>query len=229
VLGSHRHASGRGLDPQTAGYAVLIREAFAPEWWSATQLTHDGYTQMEANFSLFWGLAVMLYESTLVSNDSPYDRFARGDATALSPAAKEGLQTFMDHCSMCHSGPEFAGATVRELRSGSSPNWSNSWPWLRASLSTTRASIISGPDERLKISPSGPSTAFGPLSYSRQEQLGHDPDPNSHLSPSERIAVMGAFKTPTLRNVELTGPYMHNGGMKSLTEVVQFYTRRSRL
>jgi hypothetical protein len=36
---------------------------------------------------------------------------------------------------------------------------------------------------------------------------------------------MGAFKTPTLRNVELTGPYMHNGGMKSLTEVVQFYTR----
>jgi hypothetical protein len=39
------------------------------------------------------------------------------------------------------------------------------------------------------------------------------------------VAVDGAFKAPTLRNVELTGPYMHNGSMKNLTEVVQFYTR----
>lgn len=39
------------------------------------------------------------------------------------------------------------------------------------------------------------------------------------------MAVTGAFKIPTLRNVELTGPYMHNGGMKSLEEVVEFYNR----
>jgi hypothetical protein len=39
------------------------------------------------------------------------------------------------------------------------------------------------------------------------------------------VAVDGAFKSSTLRNIELTGPYMHNGGMKSLEEVVQFYTR----
>jgi hypothetical protein len=38
-------------------------------------------------------------------------------------------------------------------------------------------------------------------------------------------AVNGAFKTPTLRNAELIGPYMHNGGMKSLREVVDFYNR----
>ncbi len=42
-----------------------------------------------------------------------------------------------------------------------------------------------------------------------------------------RVAVDGAFKTPTLRNVELTGPYMHHGGMKSLEVVVQFYARGS--
>jgi cytochrome c peroxidase len=39
------------------------------------------------------------------------------------------------------------------------------------------------------------------------------------------VAVGGAFKIPSLRNVELTGPYMHNGGMKSLEEVVEFYNR----
>jgi len=40
-----------------------------------------------------------------------------------------------------------------------------------------------------------------------------------------RVAVDGAFKVPTLRNVELTGPYFHNGGYKSLEEVVDFYNR----
>jgi hypothetical protein len=38
-------------------------------------------------------------------------------------------------------------------------------------------------------------------------------------------AIHGAFKVPSLRNVELTGPYMHNGGMKTLEEVVDFYNR----
>jgi hypothetical protein len=40
-----------------------------------------------------------------------------------------------------------------------------------------------------------------------------------------RQAVNGAFKTPGLRNVELTGPYMHDGGMATLMQVVDFYTR----
>ena len=35
----------------------------------------------------------------------------------------------------------------------------------------------------------------------------------------------GSFKIPTLRNVELTGPYMHNGGMATLEQVIEFYTR----
>ena len=41
----------------------------------------------------------------------------------------------------------------------------------------------------------------------------------------QRLAVRGAFKVPTLRNVELTGPYMHNGGMATLEQVVEFYNR----
>ena len=41
----------------------------------------------------------------------------------------------------------------------------------------------------------------------------------------KRVAVDGAFKTPGLRNVELTGPYFHNGGMATLRQVVQFFNR----
>ena len=58
------------------------------------------------------------------------------------------------------------------------------------------------------------------------------PDPKivieeGNLAPKKRLgaAVRGAFKIPSLRNVELTGPYMHNGSMKSLEEVIDFYDR----
>jgi cytochrome c peroxidase len=45
------------------------------------------------------------------------------------------------------------------------------------------------------------------------------------LQPTERAVVMGCFKTPTIRNVELTAPYFHNGGELTLGQVVDFYNR----
>lgn len=45
------------------------------------------------------------------------------------------------------------------------------------------------------------------------------------LPAFQRVAVDGAFKTPGLRNVELTGPYFHNGGVATLRQVVQFFNR----
>src|SRR5262249_5041469 len=45
------------------------------------------------------------------------------------------------------------------------------------------------------------------------------------VQPNERVAVDGAFKTPGLRNVELTAPYFHNGGSLTLMDVVEFYNR----
>ncbi|AYH44100.1 cytochrome c peroxidase [Azoarcus sp. DN11] len=45
------------------------------------------------------------------------------------------------------------------------------------------------------------------------------------LGPDERVAVMGAHKVPSLRNVELTAPYFHNGGQATLHQVVEFYNR----
>ncbi|MFM8477062.1 MAG: cytochrome-c peroxidase [Planctomycetaceae bacterium] len=230
VLGVYRDASGRGLRAVDANYAALIRAAFLPAWWSATQPTPDGYTQMEANFSLFWGLSIMLYESTLVSNESPYDRFARGDATALSPRAKIGLGIALKQggCVGCHAGPEFAGATISALRTGPQPGLIEAMPVGRgiAVYDIGFYNIGVRPTyEDLGIGAAHPQ--LGPLSYSRQELAGKNPDPWTAITLTQRVAVDGAFKAPSLRNVELTGPYMHHGGMKSLEEVVQFYARGS--
>ncbi|MCA9114356.1 MAG: hypothetical protein KDA79_04670, partial [Planctomycetaceae bacterium] len=76
----------------------------------------------------------------------------------------------------------------------------------------------------------GRHPTLGPWSLARRVQEGQDPDLNGQklsIGPNDRLAVDGAFKTPGLRNVELTGPFMHNGGMRTLTEVVQFYARRA--
>lgn len=79
VLGALADRRGKGLKTT---YAALIQQAFKPQWWSGTDpiaiSTPTGtrtYSQMEANFSLYWGLSVMLYMGTLVSDHTPMDQY----------------------------------------------------------------------------------------------------------------------------------------------------------
>jgi len=218
-------------------YADLIRRAFPPAYWRSEEITPTGHTQMEANFSLFWGLSIMLYESTLVSDDSPFDRYMKGDQKALSSRAKEGLDIFTNQgkCIACHSGPEFTGAAVSQLRGVlADPDE----PMIELMPMQHGANAFyDGGFYNIGVRPTtedlgvgGRHPTLGPWALARRVQEGQWPDLNGRsitITPSDRLAVDGAFKTPTLRNVELTGPYMHNGGMKSLTEVVQFYARRA--
>src|SRR4028119_2467332 len=77
----------------------------------------------------------------------------------------------------------------------------------------------------------GGKDPFGnPLSESRLAAQGRfesllNATPNIAVDPNERITADGAFKTPGLRNIELTGPYFHNGGQLTLRQVVDFYNR----
>ncbi|HVP76688.1 MAG TPA: hypothetical protein VMV04_02230 [Thermodesulfobacteriota bacterium] len=83
-FGDLRSPLGRGLKFQYV-YAELIKKAFADKYWKSLgryQITNDGklksapltgYTQMEQNFSMFWGISIMLYEATLVSDQSEFD------------------------------------------------------------------------------------------------------------------------------------------------------------
>lgn len=75
VLGPLADPNGKGL---ATSYDALVRKAFQPQWWDSARLVVVGgrtYTLLQANFSLFWGLSIMLYEATLVSDNSPMDRY----------------------------------------------------------------------------------------------------------------------------------------------------------
>lgn len=166
-------------------YADLVRQAFLPQYWSAQQpITLDGnqYSHMEANFPLFFGLAVQLYETTLVSDQTPFDLFLGGDADALTPQQRDGFEVFTGEgrCSQCHRG-----TLLTEATSGSRGGFSGFF--------------------NIGVRPT-------------QEDLGAGPI-------AEDTGLNGAFKTPGLRNVELTGPYFHNGGKATLRQVVDFYNR----
>lgn len=105
-------------------YKNLITQAFNPKYWSYTRIGQFGgpagqtpYDQMEANFAMFFGLAIQMYESTLVSDQAPID-VSRRDADLrpidLSPAALRGFDTFtLNHCNLCHAGPALTTAAIQ--------------------------------------------------------------------------------------------------------------------
>lgn len=113
--------------------------------------------------------ALAAFQRTLISNNSPFDRYAAGDFNALTAQQRRGLGLFRSgatRCFECHSAPTFASDTFR---------------------------IIGVPSD----------------------------DPGRAAVVDD--GVSGAFKVPTLRNIALTAPYMHNGSMATLEEVVEFY------
>lgn len=246
VLGTMAIAGGRGL---TVSYADLIRAAFVDSWWNSTEQV-DGslspvsattpadqrYSLMEANFSMFWGLAIAAYEATLVSDDSPYDRFREGNATALTKQQQVGMRVFMGfdggNCLVCHFGPEFTSATVNNLINGPAA----AGVMERMVMPDRGVAVYDAGFYNLGVRPTqedigvGARTPFGtPLSYTLQEQAKPGSVQNNLLNPpmmpGERFSVNGAFKTPSLRNIDLTGPYMHNGSESRLLDVVRFYER----
>jgi cytochrome c peroxidase len=251
VLGAYANASGDGL---TVTYRALVQQAFQPKWWqNTTHRVHcdaDGrncqpptvsanpndFTQEEFNFSLFWGLAVQMYQATLRADDTPFDRYANGDSSALTAQQKTGLDIFAGQgkCINCHGGAEFTNASFRSVVNKKIE---------RMVMGDGGVAVYDNGFYNIGVRPTLDDLGVGgredpplpgrPLSFSRFFQQtgqtpfvdGDDDAPDGPLLPSERVAVDGAFKTPGLRNVELTAPYFHNGGQLTLRQVVDFYNR----
>ncbi|HJS85450.1 MAG TPA: cytochrome c peroxidase, partial [Acetobacteraceae bacterium] len=103
---------------------VTARAANAP-----AALKPNEYSQMMWNFSLFFGLAVQAYEATLVSDDTPFDRYEgaptkgiKADPNALNESERHGLSIFMDddpnlgaHCNACHAAPVMTNHTIADI------------------------------------------------------------------------------------------------------------------
>jgi cytochrome c peroxidase len=243
--------SGTGL---AVSYAELVTRAFRPEFTSSPQpvvLAGQQFQQMEANFSLFFGLSVQLYEATLVSDDTPVDQFLEGKTAALTAQQQEGFAVFngQGECVACHAGTEFTNASVTNVENQRLE---------RMHMSDGNIAVYDNGFYNIGVRPTGDDVGVGgndpfghPLSETgfcqqqlRRLQAGQiqpqqvdnictapveaRPDENipaAVLTANERIAVNGNFKTPGLRNVELTGPYFHNGGKATLRQVVDFYNR----
>lgn len=252
-LSALRDSSGKGLNTT---YAAMIQAAFQPEFWNSPT-TINGYGQMENNFSLFFGLALMKYQSTLVADQTPFDRFLSGDVTAMSESAQRGFNVFQSGgaaCLNCHIGPELTGASVSFARQPGEAGLIELMAMGNNQLANYDIGFynigVTPTNDDLGRGGNGPFTMTNgqpmPLSFTGQHfagaaNLGFTPiaqpgcindflaEPPTICPPANdavtRQAVNGAFKTPGLRNVELTGPYMHDGGMITLMQVVDFYTR----
>ena len=124
---------GLGSKQNPVLYADLIEAAFADRLWDSNatiNITGTDYSIKEANFALFWGLAIQAYETTLVSDNTPFDQFQEGDENALTALEQEGLHLFFTNdpekrgnCSSCHQGPTFSTAAFpfAEAESGEFP------------------------------------------------------------------------------------------------------------
>ncbi|MDP8965831.1 MAG: cytochrome C peroxidase [Cyanobacteriota bacterium] len=248
VLGSDSRSPELGL--KTATYEKLIEKAFKDDWWKSNRvirinadgsrtvlnkpdrdLTTEEYTLMEYNFSLFFGLAVQMYESTLVSDNTPFDQFREGNTNALTAQQQQGLNIFLNSgCIFCHTGPEFTAASVsnvqkngRLTRSPAPGNPIQDTGFFNIGVTPALEDPSVGADDSVKPVSRSLSEALLAKQGKFQEVFGEAP--NIAISANDTVSADGLFKSPTLRNVELTAPYMHDGGMLTLRQVVDFYFR----
>jgi hypothetical protein len=226
----------------------MIRAAIQDKWWSGTNkftVNADGrvvasangeYSHMEGNFSLIFGLAVMMYEATLVSDQTPYDRYLAGDTTALSASAVRGITALQTQgCTNCHTGATLTNAATPVLAIDAALQGLLVFTEVMPMADTLPSAYDIG-YYNIGVRPTaedigiGANDPFGnPLSFSRGVQIGTILDPNrpagQEITATTRLAINGAFKTPGLRNVALTGPYMHTGGYATLSQVINNYHR----
>jgi cytochrome c peroxidase len=152
-----------------------------------------------ANF----GKAIAAYERKLVSRNSAFDRSLAGDAGALSSAAVRGAKLFIGRasCNECHRGPTF---TDYQFHNIGTPQVGPHVPEIDPGRAGGIAKVLGDPFNRA-----------GQFSDHREDEHFRS------LTASE--ADLGAFKTPGLRSVSRTAPYMHNGVYATLWDVLQHY------
>lgn len=144
--------------------------------------------------------ALASFQRTIVSKNSPLDRHLKGDPNALSEKAKNGLAIFLGKgkCIECHGGVNLSDDKFYALHVPENPEQANN-----PRVNITRRFVA-------KV-----STNF-------REYLTLKEDLGRFLVTGDR-KDWKAFKTPTLREIGRTAPYMHNGVFGTLEEVVEFF------
>jgi len=138
--------------------------------------------------------ALAAFERTLISGDSPYDRYRYGrDESAISDSAKRGEDLFVHaplSCSRCHGGFTFGGETIYQTTDGGHG-----------------IEFVSNGLYNLPGKYSYPADNLGLYEFTHQ------------------AGDVGKFRPPSLRNVAVRGPYMHDGSLRTLDDVLDHYAR----
>jgi len=152
--------------------------------------------------------ALASFQRTLVAADSPFDRWRYGgDAKALEPTAQRGFALFQRlQCVQCHRVGERHALFTDGL-------FHNTGVQYRSQVRRTRDLVVRLlPDQTARLTP---------------EELrrigGEDAPDRGRQEVTGRGADLRAFRTPSLRNVALTAPYMHDGSLATLEEVLEHY------
>ena len=162
------------------------------------------------------GKALAAFQETLVSGRTPFDDFrdavARDDAAGMAaypPAALRGLKIFVGrgNCSACHAGPAFTNGEFHDT----------GVPFFVAG-----GGVDAGRHRGIARLRENSFNLLGPHSDDRTGQAAVK---TRHVRAEHRN--FGEFKTPSLRNVALTAPYMHNGSLPTLEAVVKHYSELS--
>jgi len=133
--------------------------------------------------------AIAMYLRTLISYNSRFDKYMRGEKDKMTKDEIKGFNLFMGKaaCGTCHYAPLF---------NGSKP----------PTYYYQESEVLGVPASTDTVHPQLDADS-GRMIFLKKDFLVH------------------AFKTPTLRNIALTAPYMHNGVYKTLEEVIDFYNR----
>ena len=148
--------------------------------------------------------AIASYERTLISGNSSFDQYYFGrDKSQLSPSAARGLRVFRrkGNCANCHE-ISWDNALFMDNR--------------YYNIGVESQQLIPIMDIFVTALKQGASPEPIALTDAQKSALGR-------FQVTGVISDVGKFKTPTLRNIALTAPYMHDGSVKTLTEVVEYY------
>jgi len=158
--------------------------------------------------------ALAAFQETIVTARTPFDDFrdalARGDAAGMArypPAAQRGLRIFVGkgRCAACHLGPNFTNGEFDDV---GVPYFADG------------ARVDQGRYGGIAALVASRFSLLGPFSDDRSEDAALQ---TQHVEPQHRN--WGEFRVPSLRNVARTAPYMHNGSLATLEDVVRHYSQ----
>ena len=152
--------------------------------------------------------AIAAFERTIVAGDSPFDRwYFGGDKKAMSTAAIRGFQVFVGQgrCVSCH--------VVEQTQALFTDNRFHN---IGVGINQIQKDVPKLAGEFLEAKARGTNVDVAVLTDKKTSELGR-------FAVTDRFDDLGAFKTPTLRNIAVTDPYMHDGSQATLKDTVVHY------